>query len=42
MKTQAMCDKAVPADPLNLRHVLDKFKTKELCEKAVENHRKAM
>ena len=36
--TQKMYEKAVEADPQYLRYVPDKFKTQEMCNRAVENN----
>ena len=32
-----MCDKAFPKGSFMLKYFLDKYKTKEMCDKAVDN-----
>ena len=34
LKTQEMCNKAVPIKPLSLAYVPDRFKTQEMCNEA--------
>ena len=37
LKTQGLCNKAVPIEPLSLAYIPDHFKTQEICDRAVKD-----